>query len=447
MKRYPAYKESSVEWIGEVPEHWEIARSDSRLFPTGSAVSKEWLTGKEVFHYSIPVVQEIQDGQVEEGDLIDSGKTLLRETALLVSKLNPRKGTIVLASPHDIPTVCSGEFVAMAPKACVAKYAEYSFRSEGVRQYLDSTVESVTRSHQRAKPNFIRKLRWCWPPVQEQWAIAAFLDRETARIDILVDKKKRQIELLQEQRAAIINQAVTKGLDPSVPMKESGIPWLGEVPEHWDIAKLNYLSKITRLAGAEYTTYWETSEDGEIEVLRGQNVGFGQLLVDGLDRITHELSEKLIRSKLFRGDIVFPCVGSIGNAAVVQESNKFHINQNMAKISPKNKVADSYFLMFFLLSAPTKFQIHYYNTSDMQPSVLVGNLRRFLITVPPKREQDAIALHLKIKNKKIDDTIKSTNKEILLLQEYRTTLISEVVTGKIDVREEVVNNDTTRATH
>lgn len=253
-RAYPKYKDSGIPWLGEVPAHWEIAPACSRLTAVSSQVNKEWLVGREVFHYSIPVVQELGDGRFESGDDIDSGKNLLTQPTLLISKLNPRKGTIVWAIPRSVPTVCSGEFVCLMPTACSGQYAEYTYRSENVRQYLDSTVESVTKSHQRANPAFVRKLKWAWPPLPEQRAIAAFLDRETARIDGLIERKQRQIELLQEKRAALISHAVTKGLpaaaaaqaglDPNAKTKPSGIEWLGDIPEHWEVLPIKRVAKM-----------------------------------------------------------------------------------------------------------------------------------------------------------------------------------------------------------
>ena len=140
----------------------------------------------------------------------------------------------------------------------MARYAEYTYRSENIRQYLDSTVESVTKSHQRTNPAYIRKLRWGWPPLPEQRAIAAFLDRETARIDGLIEKKQRQIELLQEKRAALISHAVTKGLDPNAKMKPSGIEWLGDIPEHWEVKALKRVASIGNgsTPSRENPEYW-----------------------------------------------------------------------------------------------------------------------------------------------------------------------------------------------
>jgi type I restriction enzyme S subunit len=215
-------------------------------------------------------------------------------------------------------------------------------------------------------------------------------------------------------------------------MKESDVECIGEIPKHWEVPSLNKISNITRLAGYEYTSYWEEDENGEIKVLRGQNIGFGKINEKDTDRISNDLSMRLIRSRLFKNDLVFPCVGTIGNCVVIENDNEYHINQNIAKITPI-EIIDSYFLCYYLLSYSTKFQIKFYNTSEVQPSVLVGSLRRFKICLPPILEQRQIVSYLDKQTQLIDKTISIEERKIELLKQYRQSLISEVVTGKIKV--------------
>ena len=239
-KAYHAYKSSDIEWLGDTPEHWEFMRMDFRCESVKVSINQEQLSGKEVFHYSIPSIQENGDGRIELGDDIKSSKTLISEPSLLISRLNPRKGCIIMAQPQNIMTICSGEFVPLIPKKDNPKYLEYLYRSERVRQYLDSTAVFATKSRQRTKPSYICKLYFGCPPLAEQQAIADFLDAKSEQINSLIEKKQKQMELLQEKRAALITQAVTKGLEPKVKMKPSGIGWLRNVPEHWGINKLKH---------------------------------------------------------------------------------------------------------------------------------------------------------------------------------------------------------------
>ena len=163
-----------------------------------------------VLYYSIPAIQETGGPVVEEAGSIESGKLALRGGELLVSRLNPRKGCIALVRRDELPILGSTEFVALVPVHGDLKYCYYVYSSHVVREQLSAVVKSVTRSHQRAQPEDITKLWWFFPPREEQRAIADFLDRETAKIDALVAKKRRLIELLQEKRTALISHAVNR---------------------------------------------------------------------------------------------------------------------------------------------------------------------------------------------------------------------------------------------
>jgi type I restriction enzyme S subunit len=154
----------------------------------------------------------------------------------------------------------------------------------------------------------------------------------------------------------------------------------------WNIKRLSEVTEITRLAGYEYSTLWEDVEDGEIIALRGYNIGENEIIDKEISRITKKLSNRLIRSKLFIDDVVFPCVGTVGNAVSVKENDKYHINQNIAKITPGNKL-DSDFLVYYLMSEHGRREIDKYNATSTQPNILVGSLRKFLIFVPKRKDE------------------------------------------------------------
>ncbi len=436
---YPTYKPSGVAWVGDVPEHWELARADSRLKASGTPVTKEWLNGKEVFHYSIPVVQDTGTGAVEEGDHIDSGKTLLRDTALLVSKLNPRKGTIVTAVPQSIPTVCSGEFIAMTAKSCSSDYAEYAYRSEGVRQYLDSTVESVTRSHQRANPAYIRKLLWCWPPLDEQRAIAAFLDRETARIDALIEKKRRQIELLQEKRSALISHAVTKGLDPNAPMKDSGIEWLGDIPAHWTVGNIRRFAKMRTghtpsRTNSEYwhncTISWFTLAD--VWQLRD---GRRKYLGETKEKISELGLANSAAELLPQGTVVFSRTASVGFSGIMPQP--MATSQDFWNWVCLPSLLPEYLLCLF---RAMRQEFEAITMGSTHKTIYQPIAAGIMICVPPFDEQHEIAAHVDAETGRIDSLVEKVEQSIEGLRELRTALISAAVTGKIDVREGGVTN-------
>lgn len=198
------------------------------------------------------------------------------------------------------------------------------------------------------------------------------------------------------------------------------------VPNGWNIKTLNEVSKITRLAGAEYSDVWETNPNGEIIALRGYNIGNNHINLRDVERITQEMSLKLSRSKLFKDDIVFPCVGSIGKAYLVKEDNRFHINQNIAKLTPDETV-DPLYLTYCLLSKESENQIMKFNTSSSQPNVLVGNLRKFEFQFPKTvPEQQKIAKILST----WDKAISTTEHLIDNSTQQKKALMQQLLTGK-----------------
>ena len=213
---------------------------------------------------------------------------------------------------------------------------------------------------------------------------------------------------------------------------------LGDIPKEWEVKRLNDISNITRLAGAEYSDIWETDENGEIIALKGNNIGRNKLFLEDTERITNEISNRLNRSKLSKGDIVFPCVGTIGKAAVINENNKYHINQNIAKITPNN-ITNPLFLAYFLMSEFVIKEIYKYNTSSSQPNVLVGNLRKFNIITPTLEEQEKIASILSTVDEQIDnvDVLIEKNKELKkgLMQTLLTKGIGHTKFKKTEIGE------------
>ncbi len=220
FKPYLAYKDSEVEWLGEIPAHWEVKRADSFLRYDKLQIEPSEVSDDLVFHYSIPSVQETGDGALEPPSEIDSAKLRIVDERLLVSKLNPRKGVVLIAMEHDVPTLCSTEFVPFELRDSKIRWAMYLFLAESTRQRLSSVVRSATRSHQRAEISEIAKIWHGVPPISEQHTIAAFLDRETAKLDALITKARDAVERLRELRTALISAAVSGKIDVR-----------GEVPE------------------------------------------------------------------------------------------------------------------------------------------------------------------------------------------------------------------------
>lgn len=447
MKRpaYPKYKESEVPWLGEVPEHWEIRRSDGILISDRNQLNPETFKDETVFHYSIPAVQEYGTGLIEEGESIASAKQKITEKCLLVSKLNPRKATICIAEPQQLKTLCSTEFVVLKSRKCDLNFLFYYSQAETFRQGLDSKVQSVTRSHQRATPEDIYKFWAAWPPVIEQTTIADFLDRETGRIDTLVAKKRALVALLKEKRTALISRTVTRGLpaavarefdlEPHSRFKNSGIEWLGEVPEGWDVKPIKTIARVGNgsTPNRDNGKYWE---DGSYPWLNSSVVNKEQ--VTEADQFVTALA--LIECHLPRIKPPAVIVGITGQGKTrgLASTLLFEatINQHIAFV----KSHERFFRVGYLRRV---FDMAYFflrNESDgggcTKGAITCEQIKSLKVPVPPLPEQTAIAAYLDCETAKLDKLVEKVEAAITRLHEYRTALITAAVTGKIDVRQE-----------
>ena len=408
--------------------NWRILRLDSVTNHIRNQINPEVIESETVFHYSIPIVQETGTGQYEPTDDLGSAKQLIATKSVLVSKLNPRKATICIAEPKDDVTLCSGEFVAMEATNCVPKFLYYLMNSEMNRQRLDSRVQSVTRSHQRVYPSDIYRFWIAIPSIIEQLSISSFLDKETARIDALIQKKERMIELLKEKRIALITQSVTKGLDPNVPMKTSGIKWLGEVPEHWSVKRLKYLSSCNDESLPEST-------DPDFEMLYVDISSVTRIEgITNKEEMRFEDAPSRARRRVRDGDTIVSTVRTYLRAIAPIENaeDNLIVSTGFAVLRPVNICSD--YLSLIIQSHYVVESIVARSVGVSYPAINASDIGDIRITIPPTSEQHDIVDKVRKAILQID-TLQSKNEHsITLLREYRSSLIHHAVTGKIDLR-------------
>ena len=433
LKPYPAYKPSGVEWLGEIPSHWEVTRADSLFRYEKIQIEPSTISERSVFHYSIPAIQQTGNGTFESPADIDSAKLQVFGRRVLVSKLNPRKGVVLVAEEKSVPTICSTEFVPLEPRACDLGWAYRLLSSEPTRQRLAAVVRSATRSHQRAEVSEVLKMWHGVPPSSEQRAIAAFLDRETAKIDALISKKERLIELLREKRIALISHAVTKGLDPDAPMKDSGIEWLGEIPTHWEVAgvKHHYTVQLGKmLQNAPYTP-----DDVEVPYLRAVHVQWFD--VQTTDPPTMWASQKEVETfGIAEGDLLVCEGGEGGRCGVVESNVDGYIIQNaLHRVRPRERSRND-FLQYTLSTVTATGWFDAINERATIAHFTGEKFNALKIPMPPLPEQRAITALLDHETAKLDGLVAKVEEAIARLKEFRIALISAAVTGRIDVREE-----------
>ena len=313
------------------------------------------------------------------------------------------------------------------------KWAYFLLVSESTRQRLSAVVRSATRSHQRAEVDDVLKMWHIVPPPSEQISIAAFLGCETAKIDALVAKKERLIELLQEKRSALITQTVTKGFDPVVSVKDSGIGWLGEIPTHWSVLRLYRLTPSDRSIMYGIVLPGPNVENG-VPIVKGGDVSPERLRLDTLNRTHPDIEAGYVRSRLKGGDLVYAIRGSIGDVAIVpDELEGANLTQDAARVA-YTEATHGKWLLYTMESAPTFGQLDAGALGATIRGINIRELKRVVVPLPPPLEQASIAAFLDCETAKIDALLSKVHAAIDRLKELRTALISAAVTGKFDVR-------------
>jgi type I restriction enzyme S subunit len=448
FKPYPAYKESGVEWLGEIPAHWEVKRLRSTLTSCQNGVWGDEPDGihdiacvrvadfdRVSFRVDIadPTLRSIEP-RVAAARGLHRGDLLLEKSG---GGENQPVGAVVLYD-HTVPAVCSN-FVARVTVAAGydARFLTYLHATLYALRINKRHIKQSTGIQNLDSASYLAEAMG-FPPEPEQRAIAAFLDRETSRIDALVAKNEGVIELLQEQRTALITRAVTKGLDPDVPMKDSGVEWLGEIPARWEVRRVkDVASKIgsgkTPSGGAEVYV-----SDG-VMLLRSQNVHLGALRLDDVAFIDSATDAEMAGSRVREGDVLLNITGaSLGRCCVARlDDRTANVNQHVCIIRPRIGVFDPPFLAAALASRSGQAQIFTTENGISRDALNFEQISRLVLAAPPLEEQRSIAASLDRETARIDALIAKVRDALDRLKELRTALISAAVTGQIDVREEV----------
>lgn len=429
VHKYPSYKASDVEWLGTIPEHWKTVKA-KRIFREVSIKN----------HPDEPLLAATQTKGVipkslYENTTVTASKNF--ETLKLVRKgdfvisLRSFQGGIEYAHYQGI---ISPAYTILEPQEeVIHNYYRYLLKS---KRYISGLTLLVTgiREGQNIDTSKFKDSFLPLPPKEEQTAIARFLDYKLAKINRFIQKKKQLIKLLNEQKAAIINQAVTKGLDPNAKMKDSGIEWLGEIPEHWEKHKIKYLISKP-IAGA-----WGTepqNDDNDITCVRVADFNEYEIKTDNLTiRNIEAKTEQILKP----GDLLLEKSGGgektpVGRVVLFNQSFKAVTSNFVSKFSPKTELISSEYLLYIF----KLINIVRWNFRSLKQTTGIQNIDTYQymdnwVFIPKIEEQRIIVNHIKSEFKILDETISKIEKELALTEEYKTALIAETVTGKIDVR-------------
>ena len=443
MKRYSEYKDSGIAWIGEIPKHWRHSRLKFHLTENSGGI---W--GEDVeFGNGINVLRSTEITIGGRWDLQriakrklskeETEKFLLKKDDLVITKSSGSQDHIgktgLVDEKIELMYVCYSNFVQrIRPKNhlnsrflhffmnCPLAREQYKYQSETTTGLANLNTKSID------------ELFTLLPPIQEQILIANFLDRKTEQIDELIRIKERQIELLQEQRTALINHAVTKGLDPNVEMKPSGVEWIGEIPKHWEVRRLGDVSTIIK--GGTPKRNVDKYFQGDLPWARPVDITAlqGVLYIHDTEiHISEEALDKSAARRLPPGTVLLTSRATIGEIAIT--TVPMATNQGFSNFVCHQHLLNIY--LAYYLQAIKDLLISLGSGSaylEVTKKTLVG----VKVPLPPLSEQKRIVDFLDQKIEQIDELKSAEQRKIELLKEYRQSLISEAVTGKIDVRNE-----------
>lgn len=424
IMKYDEYKNSNIDWIGEIPEHWRLIKFK---YLYKSAMGQTILTPELVENGKYPVFSATEEDHYF--GRIDNANVILKEGDLVIPARGNSIGSVKLVKEEATTTQTTIYSKKLSMFNLSSKFAYYFCRGNNKKHlffFVQTAIPQITVSD--VKNNY-----FCFPPLPEQRQIADFLEKKTALIDEFISKKKRFIELLNKQKKGIITKAVTRGIDPKAKMKDSGIEWIGEIPEHWEMKKIKYLgifqngigiSSDSFGSGYPFVSYSDVYKNLELPKT-----------IDGLVESSEEDRKKY---SVKEGDIFFTrtseTADDIGVASTCLETiNDATFAGFVIRFRPKKNCFTNKFSKYYFRNETIKV----FFTKEMnlvtRASLSQELLKRLPAFIPSLEEQSQIVEYIETKLSKIDNAMAKTEKEIKLMEKYRKTLISEVVTGKIKV--------------
>ncbi len=443
MTKYEKYKDSGFDWIGEIPEHWKSIRlkyigylygglsgkSNKDFNQSVNPDNKPFIPFTNIANNKVIDPKQLQYVVIKEDEKQNRVKN--SDLFFMMSSENYEdvgKSTILLDDLGEayLNSFCKG--FRFVEKDYFPSFINYLLLSHPYRCVLQIEANGFTRIN--LKVDKVNDLSIKAPPFKEQVVIANYLDKKTEEIDKLITQKEQLLKLYEEEKTAIINQAVTKGIEPDTPMKDSGIDWLGEIPEHWEVKKLRYVVSINKETLSD-----KTDNDYKIEYIDIGNVEYGRLK-DKPKKLLFEKAPSRARRIVNNGDILISTVRTYLKAILfIKNANSNLIaSTGFAVISPNDDFLPEY--LFYILSSEIILQsITASSVGVSYPAINSSEIGGFYSWFPEKQEQKIIITFIEAEIARINSKYKKVERLIELLKEYKQSLISEVVTGKIKVTE------------
>ncbi len=445
MKKYDKYKNSGVEWTGEVPDHWKKLKIGRSFNKIGSGTTPK--SGSDTY-YEEGTINWLNTGDLNDSFITETSKKIteaaLNEFSTL--KIYPKDSIVIALYGATIGKLGQLKIETTTNQACCVlsdsneilnRYLFYYFLS--AREYI------ISKSYGGGQPNIsqdlIKQLYVSAPTIKEQTQIALYLDHQTSIIDQLIQQKEKLIELLKEKRQAVINEAVTKGLNPKVKMKDSGIEWLGEVPEGWELRNLEVVARRDRysITGGPFGSDLKNEEytDDGVRIIQLQNIGVGEFRDDYKIYTSEEKADYLFSSNIYPGEIIIAKMADpVARACIIPDfANRFIMASDGIRLEVDKLKHNTKYIEYSINSKYFNYQAELNSTGTTRLRIGLTTLKKLKLLLPKLEEQNRIVEFLESYNNYFLETSEKLETQIEKFKEYRQSIISEAVTGKIDVRD------------
>ena len=424
MNTYSSYKDSGVEWIGEVPGEWNVKRLDHFFTERKDKVDDVSYPPLSV---TMKGIKDQLEGVAKSDD--SSNRKLVLKSDFVINSRSDRKGSSGISFRDGSVSLIN---TVLEPKNIEPNYVNYLFKSyyfieeyfrfgKGIHFDLWSTNYSV-----------MKNIKIPVLSIEEQQQISDYLDYKTLKIDTLIEKTQQKIELLKEQRTSLINTTVTKGLNPNVEMKDSGVEWIGEIPVEWDTTQIKFICKMMRGKFSHRPRNDQRFYDGEYPFIQTGDISSTGMYLTKFNQTLNERGFSV--SKEFPIDtVVMTIAANIGDVSILKIRSCFP--DSIIGFHPYHDMSVKY--LYYILTS-LKDELHKNSTVSTQMNLNVERVGSIKIPLSTVQEQQQIVDYLDKETLRIDKLVDIESKRIDLLKEYRQSLISEVVTGKVDVRDEVL---------
>ena len=424
MERYNEYKDRSVQWLGEIPSHWGLRRTKYVWKETDSRSE----FGSEQL-LSVSQYDGVREAQSDSRSESLKGYKIVKQDELVINIMLAWLGGLGVSKHEGIvsPAYC----VYKLQDAQNPRFLHYLYRTPMYLAEFARHSTGIVPSRWRMYTDDFGEVLTLLPPIEEQDAMVAYLDTATAKIDEAIAQQQKMIDLLNERKQIIINNAVTKGLNPDAPMKDSGVDWIGKIPEHWEICKLKRVANgFSNGTSATQITFGTTP----YSVTRIETITTGSINYDKVGYVKKDSS--LNRYLLKKNDVLISNINSferVGNCAIYDGQHELYHGMNLLRITPLDNIVPEY-LLYSLKSANYMGQMRRAcKPAINQVSVPSSVVKGIIITFPPLSEQEEIAIYCSRALQCIEDSVDNCKKQISLLQERKQIIINDVVTGKVKV--------------